>query len=71
MFATYCILFAAVLVVVYFFCSLIGGEILAYILGFAILVAALAALATIVTKLRDLEEKIDKLLKEKKDEHEE
>ena len=71
MFFGYCILFAAILVTAYFFCGMIGGEIMAYILGFAILVAALAALATIVTKLGDLEEKIDKLLKEKKDEHEE
>ncbi len=70
MFFGYCILFAAILVAAYFFCAMIGGEIMAYILGFAILVAALAALATIVTKLGDLEEKIDKLLKEKKDTHE-
>ncbi len=71
MFFGYCILFAAILFTAYFFCAMIGGEIMAYILGFAILVAALAALATIVTKLGDLEEKIDKLLKEKKDGHEE
>ncbi len=70
MFFGYCILFAAILATAYFFCGMIGGEIMAYILGFAVLVAALAALATIVTKLGDLEEKIDKLLKEKKDTHE-
>ena len=62
MFAGYCILFAAILVVAYFFCALIGGEIMAYILGFLLLVAVLAALATIVMKLGNLEEKIDKLL---------
>ena len=62
MFAGYCILFAAILVVVYLFCALIGGGIMAYILGFLLLVAVLAALATIVTKLRELEEKLDKLL---------
>ena len=71
MFAGYCILFAAILVVAYFFCALIGGEIMAYILGFLLLVAVLAALATIVTKLGDLEEKIDRLLRrEEGDGHE-
>lgn len=67
MFFGYCILFAAILVAAYFFCAMIGGEIMAYMLGFAILVAALAALATIVTKLGDLEEKIDKLLGQRGD----
>ena len=67
MFFGYCILFAAILVAAYFFCAMIGGEIMAYILGFAILVAALAALATIVTKLGDLEEKIDKLQRRSED----
>ena len=62
MFAGYCILFATILVVVYFFCALVGGEIMAYIVGFFLLVAVLAALATILRKLADLEEKIDKLL---------
>ena len=68
MFAGYCILFAAILIAAYFFCVLVGGEVMAYILGFVILVAALAALATIVTKLGDLEEKVDKLMKHREDE---
>ncbi len=68
MFFGYCILFAAILAAAYFFCGMIGGEIMAYLLGFAILVAALAALATIVTKLGDLEEKMDKLMKHREDE---
>ena len=71
MFFGYCILFAAILAAVYFFCALIGGEIMVYTLGFVILAAVLAALATIVTKLGDLEEKIDKLLRRGEgDEHE-
>ena len=68
MFFGYCILFAAILIVAYFFCALIGGEIMAYILGFVILAAVLAALATIVTKIGDVEEKLDRLLRQKGDE---
>lgn len=69
MFVTYWILFAAVLVVSFFLSSAFGNVM--YILGILFLAAVLAALATIATRIRDLEGKIDKLLEEKKDEHEE
>ena len=71
MFITYWLLFAAVLVVGVLFGSCFDSMTALYILGFLALAAVLAALATTVTKLGDLEKKIDKLLNEKKDEHEE
>lgn len=71
MFITYWILFACVLVVGIMVGGYVAGAAVLYIMGFLALAAVLAALATTVTRLGDLEKKIDKLLNEKKDEHEE
>ena len=70
MFFGYWVLFAAILVAGAYFATLFQSSIVMGILGLLLVAAILAALATIVTKLGDLEEKIDKLLNEKKDEHE-
>ena len=71
MFITYWILFACVLVVGIMVGGYVAGAAVLYIMGFLALAAVLAALATTVTRLGDLEKKIDKLLNEQKDEHEE
>lgn len=71
MFITYWILFACVLVVGIMVGGYVAGAAVLYIMGFLALAAVLATLATTVTRLGDLEKKIDKLLNEKKDEHEE
>ncbi len=71
MFITYWILFACVLVVGIMVGGYVAGAAVLYIMGFLALAAVLAALATTVTRLGELEKKIDKLLNEKKDEHEE
>lgn len=71
MFITYWILFTCVLVLGILVVNFIGAIAGLYIMGLLALAAVLAALATTVTKLGDLEKKIDKLLNEKKDEHEE
>lgn len=71
MFITYWILFACVLIVGIMAGGYVAGAAVLYIMGFLALAAVLAALATTVTRLGNLEKKIDKLLNEKKDEHEE
>ena len=71
MFITYWILFACVLVVGIMVGGYVAGAAVLYIMGFLALAAVLAALATTVTRRGELEKKIDKLLNEKKDEHEE
>ena len=70
MFITYWVLFICVLAVGILAGNCFGSAAL-YILGILVIAAVLAALAAAVTRIGDLEKKIDKLLSEKKDEHEE